>query len=438
MIDKRISPVEVKGPVAIIGNKLDEDLSINETKANALIESFIMQKNGTIPLVLEHSEIVVGEVTGMRKHNKSLEVTCVIDDKTFLDSINILRNKCSDINSRKSFLSFLQATFPAFSLAHNDKSFTPIHVGLVGVGARRATLITSLRSIDGRNYCSRNNLTSQQHILELAKHLYSHKQTCGRDFFLLHDAAQTGIDTNFMCASLQKSKLGSTNHTMTNLPVEEGTITLSVQTLKDILGKSRDINVPTPRNPNEIMNNTQSHFLQIPQQQLQQSIPQGYNNNTMPYGHYQQLLPLPFMLPGNLTQYQSPANQKQTFADDDIEKVVNKQMKMVEKSLYEKLNDFTSTIEKNTVNQNESNTIDNSSHEILTTLKALKEQIACMNQGNASSDSTSKSEDIVMANMSKKRKVDVDDESPTVKKVMTTRPITPQYISELISNDTEK
>lgn len=435
MKSTQISPVEVKGPVAIIDNKLDEDLSINEAKAHALIESFNERKKGNIPLVIEHSEIIVGEVTTMRLHNKSLEVTCIIDDRTFLDSINILRNKCSDINSHKSFLSFLQATFPAFSLAHNDKTLTPIHVGLVGIGARRATLMTSIKSINGRNYCSRNNLTTHQHILELAKHLYSHKQTCGRDFFLLHDAAQTGIDTNFMCASLQSSRVDSPNRPMASLPGEEGTVTLSVQTLKDILGKPRD--VPVPRNTNEIMNSTQSHFLQIPQQQqLQQSIPHGYNN--MPYSHYQQVLPLPFMFPNNSTQHQSPANQKQLLSDDDIEKVVNKQMKAIEKSLYEKLNDFTSSIENNTIKQNEPKIVENSSQEILTALNTLKEQIACMNQVNVSSDSASKSEDIIMANMSKKRKLEVDDEPSITKKTMAARPITPQYISELISNDTEK
>lgn len=95
------------------------------------------------PLMVAHNErLIVGKCVSQVKTDKSLYLTCEIDDAYFLESLRRRYNDYTDnYNANVTFETFCKKTLSSFSLSHEVKSKRVRHVSLVDTPARKGTAV---------------------------------------------------------------------------------------------------------------------------------------------------------------------------------------------------------------------------------------------------------------------------------------------------------
>lgn len=467
MDKEEISPIVVTGSIAIIDNALDGELLLNENESRNLIRNFHnTYYNKHMPLVLEHTAVIVGTVDNMYISNNSCDVRCIIDDRVFLESLLWMRNRLYDSKTKnhKTLNEFLQSIFPAFSLGHFNETLMPIHVALVGVGGRRQTLIKSLENVNNKPLRRRNNLNRENFIVELAMCMYKHKQTLGREFFLLYDAEKSNVSTDFTCANLQSTrsslKMTDNSKNSTNIPIEHGSVSLSISSLMELIDKTQE-RIQTHKNtyadvskmPNtsnssrggEKFNSNAEQFPYRSQYTDHQGFDRTRTNIDSAYGtqymHFpQNQLPiLPIVIP----QHNNQPNNSLT--NEFIQNFINNKFKEREVSLDEKINNFSKTLEKNIRDEKKSENVTNITdvtRSLMDKLNSLEEKMEFISTVHATQTLPSDTHGTTMASMNPPKKrtrdeVECNDDTSTSKKAMNSRTISPQYISELITDNTD-
>lgn len=477
MDKEELSPIVVTGSIAIIDNTLDGDLLLNENESRNLIRNFHnTYYNKNMPLVLEHTTVIVGTVDNMYMSNNSCDVRCVIDDRVFLESLQWMRNRFYNSETKKgrerrTLNEFLQSIFPAFSLGHFNETLMPIHVALVGVGGRRQTLIKSLESVNNKPLRKRNNLNRDHFIVELANCMYKHKQTLGREFFLLYDAEKSNISTDFTCANLQSTrsnlKMTDNSKNSTNIPMEHGSVSLSISSLMELIDKTQE-RIQTHKNTNadvsnmpnvhitsnsnrrgeRINSNTEQfpHRSQYTDKQgfdrTRTNIDSAYGTQCMQFPQHQ----LPIM-PIVIPQHNNQPNNSLT--NEFIQHFIDNKFKEREVSLDEKINNFSKSMEKNIrddkKSENVTNTID-ITRSLMDKLNSLEEKMEFISNVHVTQPLPSDVHGTTMASMTPKKRTHdevecnglTNDDASKSKKAMNSRSISPQYISELISDNVEQ
>lgn len=446
MDNEEVFPIIVRGSIAIIDNEVDGDLLLNRYDSVKLTYNFYNNYSvAAIPLVLEHTDIVVGSVQEMYTDIKSCDVECIIDDKEFLHSLLWLKKQFyGSKKTNKTLIEFLQSLFPAFSLKHFNKTLIPIHVGIVGVGARRETLIKSFKIAKDKQLIKRNNLSRENYLMELAKCLYNHKQTSGREMFLLYDAEKSNINTDFTCANLQstRSKMAdNSSKGLSNIPLDQNhSLSLSANTLMDLIDRAQQ------RIPNHNHNRINDIVLNERQSQGNNSNQFSYFPHQMGLG-YHGFNPAMHTMPTDLGPHNlrtQPTTQSHHQLDY-IQHIIDNKFKGMELSLDEKINNFSKSLEKNIKQETKPDT-STANTEITNTLieklSSLESKIMSMSATQPIQSDTDNKVTVASLKPKKRSRDEMEDTSdndvPTTKKAMNSRPITADYISELICETTEQ